>query len=151
MKLLVKSARKNLLKSSVKNLGLATLSVCALFSVIGQASTGSKREARDELLAYLMRSSQSKKVSVVRNYLEQYRVGTQPAVIGLKMAPYPRFLIGGQIQEIYPAVYDAQWASLTDEPPLDLLFDGFMQMIVKGTVTGDLKKAGDQIGAWIVC
>ncbi len=146
MKSFIKLARQSGLKISAKNLVLAAVSVCTVLSVVGNASTSSKREARDELLAYLMRSSQPKKVSVVRNYLNQYRVGTQPALLNLKMAPYPRFLIGGQIQEIYPAVYDAEWAALTDEPPLDLLFDGFMQMIVSGDVPQDMKKAGDQIG-----
>ncbi len=151
MKLFVKSVQKFSLKTSALHLVLSSLILSTPLIVAKESSaesipTGPRREARDELLAYLMRSSHAKKVSVVRDYLNQYRVGTQPAVINLKMAPYPRFLIGGQIQEIYPAVYDAQWGALTSEPPLDLLFDGFMQMIVDGTVEGDLKKAGDQIG-----
>ncbi len=85
-------------------------------------------------------------IDQTRAQVEAYRISKTPVTMKLKDAPYPKYLIYTQIGEIYPALYADEWEKLTTKPPLDLLFDELIKMILDGTVPDSIHDEVKAIG-----
>lgn len=81
-----------------------------------------------------------------RTQVESHRISSAPVAMKLKDAPYPKYLIYTQIGEIYPALFADEWEKLTTKPPLDLLFDELIKMILNGTVPASMQDDVKAIG-----
>lgn len=125
------------------------LTISIGFSSSSEAAP-SAREKREWLLSFLKAEPANlHQTAQVRKLVESYRIGTTPAVLPLGAAPYPRFVLQSQVGSVYADLYEKEWNALISNPPLELLFDGFMDMIVSGTVPPSMRSAANKIGVRI--
>lgn len=101
--------------------------------------------ARLQLVTMAETGSQTATVDQVRALVESYRVDRTNGFMPLRLAPYPRFLINAQLSEIYPALYQSALDDFLGHIPLEVLYDGLLDMVSKGTATGKLKEKTKQL------
>lgn len=117
--------------------------IVALFFSFGLAHGSSKKttpeDARTQLVTMAETGAAKADIARVRALIDSYRVDEKDAYLPLRSAPYPRFLINAQLAEIYPALYHSEFEKFINHIPLELLFDGILDIVAKKQIPDDLK------------
>jgi hypothetical protein len=96
-------------------------------------------DARLQLVTMAETGATTATAAQVRALVESYRIDQKPGFMPLRLAPYPRFLINAKLGEIYPALYKQQLDAFLNLIPLELLFDGVLDMVATGNIDPSLK------------
>ncbi len=97
-------------------------------------------DARAQLVTLAETGAKAPSIDEVRRLVESYRIDRVNSFLPLRRAPYPRFLLNAQMGEIYPAVYESELNAFLNEIPLELLFDGVIDMIIDEKVPAAMEK-----------
>ncbi|MBS1964162.1 MAG: hypothetical protein JST04_18260 [Bdellovibrionales bacterium] len=137
------------MKKSLVFAFIVTISSIAISGVRAEDVTDSRNsvtaptptEARIQLVTMAETGSTAASIDEVRKLVQSYRVDRTNGFMPLRLAPYPRFLINAQLGEIYPALYQSALDDFLNHIPLETLFDGVLDMVVKGNITDpEMKK-----------
>jgi hypothetical protein len=106
-----------------------------------------------DVLAQVLQSSEAVTPAYqqkVAGLLEAYRMGPVPNTPTIAGAPFVGYVFENQILPGYAATYDSQYADAYKNNVTNLtlegIFDLFLDEVINGGLTGDLAKAGKQIG-----
>jgi hypothetical protein len=100
----------------------------------------SPEAARLELVTMAETNSASASIERIRALVESYRIDQGEGFMPLRLAPYPRFLLNAQMGEIYPALYQSEFDGFINHIPLEVLFDGVLDLVIKNKVPESMKK-----------